>query len=119
MLVFEWVGPFLDAEEGNKGGTRRSRSLLARNTLAGSEGLSVLLGNGDGFFQSQRMGAGVQPVAIAEADLNGDGLPDLITASTNSNAVLVQLGNGDGSVQAAQSFAVDLSPVSVAADLLS
>ena len=57
-------------------------------------------------------------VSVAVADLNGDGKPDLVTANTASNDVSVLLGNGDGTFQAPQSFAVGTGPASVAvADL--
>lgn len=40
--------------------------------------LCVLLGKGDGTFQSQQIyQVGVEPVFIAVADFNGDGIPDL------------------------------------------
>jgi FG-GAP-like repeat/Abnormal spindle-like microcephaly-assoc'd, ASPM-SPD-2-Hydin/FG-GAP repeat len=64
---------------------------------SGSTALTVLLGNGDGTFVEK---AG-QPVAgqttkfIATADLNGDGKLDLVLVNS-ANAVLVYLGNGDG-----------------------
>src|SRR6185369_13287921 len=59
---------------------------------------SVLLGNGDGTFQTQqttRTGGG----AVTLGDVNADGKPDLATA----NAIL--LGNGNGTFQARQAFA--------------
>ena len=41
--------------------------------------LSVLLGNGDGTFQAaQNIALGTKPFAVAVADLNGDGKPDLV-----------------------------------------
>ncbi len=50
----------------------------------------VFLGNGDGTFQSgQVVLNGAQPVSMA--DLNGDGLPDLV-----SYASTIQLGSGQG-----------------------
>ena len=69
--------------------------------------VSVLLGNGDGTFQSAvSYNAGYVPVAVAVGDLNGDGRLDLILANQyqcnncNSGGVSVLLGNGDGSFQA-------------------
>jgi hypothetical protein len=52
------------------------------------------------------------------ADLDGDTVPDLVTANRFSDDVSVLLGNGDGSFQAAVSFAAGIFPQSVAvADL--
>ena len=39
------------------------------------------------------------------ADFNGDGIPDLAVANYGSGTVIVLLGNGDGTLQAAQSYA--------------
>jgi FG-GAP-like repeat len=54
--------------------------------------VSVLLGNGDGTFQpQQRFAVGVQPFSVAVADLDEDGLLDLVTANAGSNDVSVLL----------------------------
>jgi hypothetical protein len=47
---------------------------------------------------------GTGPTAVAVADLNGDGKPDLVSANYGSNSVSVLLGNGDGTFQAARNF---------------
>jgi hypothetical protein len=84
--------------------------------VAGRGGVvGVLLGNGDGTFQtpvSYSTGAwGNDSVAIA--DLNGDGYPDLVVASEcltdecsgdRSGAVSVLLGNGDGTFRAPANY---------------
>jgi hypothetical protein len=88
---------------------------------ADSDDVSVLLGNGDGTFQpapSSPFAVGDDPLSVAVADLDGDTIPDLVTANLASDDVSVLLGNGDGTFQAATSFAVGTSPGSVAvADL--
>jgi hypothetical protein len=62
--------------------------------------------------------AGNGPVSVAVADLDGDSVPDLVTANSWGDDVSVLLGNGDGSFQAAVSYAVGRDPWSVAvADL--
>jgi len=64
----------------------------------GNGTVSVLLGNGDGTFQtavSHDAGAsGAESVAVA--DVNGDGKPDLIVTTFYPGCVGVLLGNGDG-----------------------
>jgi Bacterial Ig-like domain (group 3)/FG-GAP-like repeat len=74
----------------------------------GSNGMGVviLLGNGDGTFRAP-IEVGESGVAIAVADVNGDGEPDLIEIQgfgAPPRFVSVQLGNGDGTFQAAQTF---------------
>src|SRR5262249_19116629 len=55
---------------------------------------------------------------IAEADVNGDGLRDLVTANKSTNDVSVLLGVSDGRFQAPQHFMVGRAPAAVAiADL--
>jgi hypothetical protein len=48
-----------------------------------------------------------QPLSIAVADFNGDGIPDIAigTNSTSSGYLSILLGNGNGTFQAAKSFA--------------
>ena len=85
--------------------------------------VSVLLGNGDGTFQTAvpydtgAYGAS----AVAVADLNGDGKLDLAVANVSSTgslgfgvsgALSVLLGNGDGTFQTAE---VSVTPQSIAA----
>ncbi len=66
----------------------------------------VLLGNGDGTFQSpSTYSSGLDYVnSLVLADINGDGKPDIVVA--DSNGVSVLLGNGDGTFQPPLSFAV-------------
>jgi hypothetical protein len=79
--------------------------------------LSVLLGNGDGTFQSPNSGSftvGNDPVAVAVGDFNNDGSLDLVAANHDDNTVSVLLGNGDGTFQNAVTFNVGKNPDSVA-----
>ncbi|MDQ2946772.1 MAG: VCBS repeat-containing protein [Acidobacteriota bacterium] len=74
---------------------------LAVANLA-SDDVSILLGNGDGTFRTALPMppglAGTQPIAVASADLNGDGKIDLGVANLVSG-VSVGLDNGDGTFQ--------------------
>ena len=66
----------------------------------GSDQVSVLLGNGDGTFQSGvNYAGGPNCAAIATADFNKDGQLDLVVANNGGSASIL-LGNGDGTFQA-------------------
>ena len=87
-----------------------------------SNNVSILLGNGDGTFQSAKtFPCGTNPSGILVGDFNGDGKLDLAvfmagnTTTSVSAEVRILLGNGDGTLQApvvttltpsAQTFAV-------------
>ena len=78
-----------------------------------SSSVSVLLGNGDGTFQTAVNYAIAQPEAlfVLVADFNGDGKPDLAVAANGGlNEVSILLGNGDGTFQAHRDFSVISSP---------
>jgi Bacterial Ig-like domain (group 3)/FG-GAP-like repeat/FG-GAP repeat len=61
-------------------------------TPAGTAGLEVLLGNGDGTFNAAVASGGVNNVfAVATGDFNGDGKKDLVLSAGQ-----ILLGNGDG-----------------------
>jgi hypothetical protein len=89
-------------------------SNLAGPNLSGDGVLGVLLGNGDGTFQSALTfgsgGYGANSVAVA--DVNGDGKPDVLVANIcasgsdcTTGTVAVLLGNGDGTFQPAVTYA--------------
>jgi hypothetical protein len=61
--------------------------------------VTILLGNGNGTFQNGvQYATGIIPYDIAIGDLNGDGLPDIVT--TDSSTVSILRGNLNGTFQA-------------------
>lgn len=73
----------------------------------------VLLGNGDGTFQSPvNYPVGTDAQAVAIGDINGDGHPDIVVAALYEVDIL--LGNGDGTFQAPVSFGWSGSAVAMA-----
>ena len=60
----------------------------------GSSQLSVLVGNGDGTFQTAyNYAISGSPIGVTVGDFNGDGIPDLITSNYYGDNVTVLLGN--------------------------
>ena len=51
-------------------------------------------------------GSNTLPVWTVLGDINGDGIPDLITSLYQTDSVSVQLGNGDGTFQAATNILI-------------
>ena len=83
-------------------------------------GISVLLGRGDGTFGAPTTLA-VGARALAAGDLNGDGRPDLVAATKISthgdevDPVLVMLGNGNGTFGPAVAYRLTVQdPTAVA-----
>jgi hypothetical protein len=87
--------------------------------LSGSS-VIIMLGGGNGTFQHvlhYSLGSRhslPSPSSVAVADLNGDGKPDLAVTSTDDSAVLIMLGNGDGTFQSPVAYAASVSAGSVA-----
>src|SRR5688572_28383637 len=76
--------------------------LLIAHTLAcftapcvASDDLTIMLGNGNGTFQSSQMDVGTGMAEIAVGDFNRDGNKDLAMAGSSARLYLLR-GNGDG-----------------------
>ena len=64
------------------------------------------------------LGMGTAPTSVIAADLNRDGVPDLVTANSLNDTISIRLGNGDGTFGVEVSYGMGYEPVSViAADL--
>lgn len=87
-------------------------NFLGGATSAGT--VSILIGNGNGTFQTAVHFAAGTPAHVAVADLNADSKLDLVTASGNTNKASVLLGNGNGTFQAAVPYTVGTLPRAVA-----
>lgn len=90
--------------------------LVTENGDTGSGDINVLLGNGDGTFQSPvEYPAGAIPFfGLATGDFNGDGHLDLAVVSQGNDSVSILLGNGDGSFRPPASYAVGVNPTGLA-----
>jgi hypothetical protein len=84
--------------------------LIVAGDCSGGGCVGVLLGNGDGTFQTELTSngsGGVSALSVAVADVNGDGHPDAVVANQctdrncTSSTMGVLLGNGDGTFQTA------------------
>jgi len=90
--------------------------------------ISVLMGNGDGTFTAPTasqalLGATPAPtyptgkgaIALMIADLDGDGVPDVVTANFTADTLSILSGRGDGTFKSAITVPVGSGPVFVAA----
>jgi hypothetical protein len=86
------------------------------NGSGGPTAVSVLLGNGDGTFQTPIMyPLGTYLEGITAGDINGDGIEDLVVSNdangVGAGNVEILLGNGDGTFQPPIILSADFQPL--------
>lgn len=80
-----------------------------------SDDVSILLGNGNGTFQSAySFGVGQSPMFLTTGDLNQDGTLDLVVAEAGADRVAVLLGKGDGFFDLPVPYPTGKGPTSIA-----
>src|SRR6266852_1037020 len=93
---------------------RNTTALVCAGLAASLLIASVAQGQDVSFIAPLHFDAGRNPVSMAMADFNGDGIQDLAVANDTTNFISVLLGNGDGTFQAPRSIGVGTNPRSVA-----
>ena len=91
---------------------------VANNNFQAPSVVSVLLGNGDGTFQSAvNYSVGAGPAGVALADLTGNGNMDIAVANVGDGTASILMNKGNGSFDPALTFAgpSGTAPISVAA----
>ncbi|PYK60886.1 MAG: hypothetical protein DME21_10565, partial [Verrucomicrobia bacterium] len=89
--------------------------LVVNKGFTGLGYMSVLLGNGDGTFQTAGdYDTGTVASYVAVGDFNGDNKPDVAVANSGSGKVSVLLGNGDGTFQTAINYSAGTNPYFIA-----
>ena len=77
----------------------------------GPSTVAVLQGVGDGtFVMAQTFAVGRTPLALRVADVNRDGIPDLVLAAAGADVVQIALGRGDGSFATPSTIPVGREP---------
>jgi len=92
--------------------------LDAAVALAGSDSVSISLGNGDGTFQAATiigLPAGSMPEAIVAGDFTGSGYTDLAVADAGTNSVTILQNDGQGNFQVLETIPVGTGPVAITA----
>ncbi len=104
------------------GDTNQDGTLDLVTANSTSNDISLLVGNPNGTFRTSTdfsMGANASPSNVVTADLNGDGLPDLITVNQGTGQIAIQLATAPGVYGAPTFMNVGKNPIAAAVgDLL-
>jgi hypothetical protein len=92
-------------------------NLLIAVANFGSNTVTVLddVGNSATFVVSASVNVGAGPDEVRFADINGDGIPDLIVANYTDGTLNVAIGNADGTYTVLGPFPIGTKPYSAAA----
>jgi hypothetical protein len=104
-----WLDRFRDTRRGRSTRRHRPRRTNVRPLLELLEDRTV-----PSFASAVNYAVGLSPQSVVAADFNGDGKLDLATLNSQDNTVSVLLGNGNGTFQAAKTYAVGAEPNSLA-----
>ena len=98
---------------GDLNGDGKTDIVTLQNPYGTNGAVGVLLGNGDGTFQTMvtRASLSSYSYAVAVGDFNGDGKTDV--AVTTSNGLNIALGNGDGTFQTPVLYSIGSGPESL------
>jgi hypothetical protein len=120
VLLAKGDGTFQYAHryDGSMGGQLVAADLTGNGLLdlidMGWGGAHILRGKGDGSFAPSKFYyTGGNYVAVA--DVNGDGIPDLLGSDTSGGTVNLLLGNGNGTFQPYDTYATGSQPKFLAA----
>ena len=87
--------------------------------VAGSAGVTLLFGVGDGKFgNSLTLQTGSDPRSVAIRDLDGDGRSDIVVANHSSSDIAILYGRGDKTFEAPVRIAIEDPPTFVLAENL-
>jgi Flp pilus assembly secretin CpaC len=108
----------LRAEDGKEAtffvGDRFPISLALLSSNFGGQAPAASLGIIPGVFPRHDTATGRGPVAVAAADLDGDGHQDLVVANQTDGTISILLGAGDGTFATRSDISVGMSPAAVA-----
>jgi YD repeat-containing protein len=102
---------------GDFNGDGRADLVISDSGFGGGDDVRLLLGKGDGAFQTSQTLLPFSPNQVVDGDFNGDGRADLAYAAYNAGGyqVGVLLGNGDGTFTSGPTLKISGDPLGLVA----